>query len=241
MKTVLITGGSRGIGKATALFYAKNGYNVAICYNKNKVLADNVLNQILKLGVNAIAFKCDVSNSKQVNCMFNEIINTLGQIECIVNCAGVSYPKVLIDCNDAEVYEQINTNLIGTIFVCREGIKCLLTNGGGSIVNISSIWGITGGSAESVYSASKGGVIAFTKALAKEFANNNINVNCIAPGSIKTDMLASLGKKTIKQIEKETPLGRIGSAEEIAECIYFISNQKFITGQILSPNGGIVI
>ena len=239
-KTVLVTGASRGIGKSTALYFAKNGYNVAINYCNNKDLALEVLNEIKTLGVNAKIYKADVSKSYQVNLMIENVIKDFGFIDVLVNNAGIASQKLITDTSDNEWFNLINTNLSSMFFLSRKVLQYMIKDKKGCIINVSSIWGISGASMEVCYSTAKGGVIAFTKALSKEVAPSNIRVNCIAPGVINTDMCSNLDEETINELKEYTPLNRLGTPLDIAHAIYFLADEKasFITGQALTVDGG---
>lgn len=233
MKRVLITGGSRGIGAAVARLFAENGYEVIINYNKSaekaKALAD-------ELGATAIC--ADVSDPLAVKEMFK----AAGNIDVLVNNAGISGFYMLDAMSDDEWNKMINVNLSSVFYCCREVLPQMLHRKSGAIVNVSSMWGQCGASCEVAYSAAKAGVIGFTKALAKEVGPSGIRVNCVAPGAIDTDMNKVLGQEALAEICDETPLGRLGTAEEVAEAIFYLADKaSFVTGQVLSPNGGLVI
>lgn len=233
MKRVLITGGSRGIGAAAARLFAENGYEVIINYNKSaekaKALAD-------ELGATAIC--ADVSDPLAVKEMFK----AAGYIDVLVNNAGISGFYMLDAMTDDEWSKMINVNLSSVFYCCREVLPQMLHRKSGAIVNVSSMWGQCGASCEVAYSAAKAGIIGFTKALAKEVGPSGIRVNCVAPGAIDTDMNKVLGQEALAEICDETPLGRLGTAEEAAEAIFYLADKaSFVTGQVLSPNGGLVI
>lgn len=233
MKRVLITGGSRGIGAAAARLFAENGYEVIINYNKSaekaKALAD-------ELGATAIC--ADVSDPLAVKEMFK----AAGNIDVLVNNTGISGFYMLDAMSDDEWNKMINVNLSSVFYCCREVLPQMLHRKSGAIVNVSSMWGQCGASCEVAYSAAKAGVIGFTKALAKEVGPSGIRVNCVAPGAIDTDMNKVLGQEALAEICDETPLGRLGTAAEAAEAIFYLADKaSFVTGQVLSPNGGLVI
>lgn len=238
MKTVLITGGTRGIGLACVEKFANEGWNVALFY-KNSVEAANELTA--RLGVTAL--KCDVSSSSEVKMAIAEIIRKFSCIDLLINNAGISYSGLLQDMTDADWSGIIDTNLSSAFYTSREIIPSMLRSGCGCIINISSMWGVTGASCEVAYSSAKAGIIGFTKALAKELAPSGIRVNAVAPGAISTDMMNEYTKEELNAIADETPLGHIGSAKNIAEAVYFLSSDsaEFITGEILNVNGGFVI
>ena len=233
MKRVLITGASRGIGAACARLVAKCGYVVIINYNNSK---EEALRLAREIGAETI--RADVSSSAQVDDMFK----AAGEVNILVNNAGISGFYMLDAMSDDEWNKMIGVNLNGVFYCTRAVLPQMLRRKSGAIVNVSSMWGICGSSCEAAYSASKAGVIGLTKALAKEVGPSGIRVNCVAPGAIDTDMNKKLGGDAIKELCEETPLGRLGSPEEVARAILFLADDDgFITGQVLSPNGGLVI
>ncbi len=233
MKRVLITGASRGIGAACARLFAKSGYDVIINYNNSK---EEALRLAREIGAETI--RADVSSSAQVDDMFK----AAGEVNILVNNAGISGFYMLDAMSDDEWNKMIGVNLNGVFYCTRAVLPQMLRRKSGAIVNVSSMWGICGSSCEAAYSASKAGVIGLTKALAKEVGPSGIRVNCVAPGVIDTDMNKKLGGDAIKELCEETPLGRLGSPEEVARAILFLADDDgFITGQVLSPNGGLVI
>lgn len=233
MKRVLITGASRGIGAACARLFAKSGYDVIINYNDSK---EEALRLAREIGAETI--RADVSSSAQVDDMFK----AAGEVNILVNNAGISGFYMLDAMSDDEWNKMIGVNLNGVFYCTRAVLPQMLRRKSGAIVNVSSMWGICGSSCEAAYSASKAGVIGLTKALAKEVGPSGIRVNCVAPGVIDTDMNKKLGGDAIKELCEETPLGRLGSPEEVARAILFLADDDgFITGQVLSPNGGLVI
>lgn len=219
MKKALITGGATGIGKATALLLQKNGYDVYITYNST--LPDYEVNKI----------KCDLKNLDDIQRVFDEV----GDIDLIVNNAGVSLIKMINDVtyDDYESVTAVNERAV--YFASKFAALGMIKKHRGAIVNISSIWGQSGASCETLYSMTKAGIIGLTKALAQELAPSNITVNCIAPGIIDTRMNDMFNKQ---QLIDEVPLGRLGTPEEIAQAVLFLAENKYITGQILGINGG---
>ena len=242
-KTVFITGASRGIGRAAALCFAKNDYNVAICYNKNEAAANEVLAEIKAFGGNAAVFKADVSDMAQVSAAIKNAKKTFGTIDVLINNAGIAQQKVFSDITEEDWDNMFDINVKGMFNTCKCVLDDMIDKKQGKIINISSIWGIAGASCEVHYSAAKSAVIGFTKALAIELAPSGICVNCVAPGVIKTDMLSSFDDNVLTELAEETPLGRLGTPEDIAETLLFLASDKadFITGQVISPNGGFVI
>ncbi|MBQ3226086.1 MAG: 3-oxoacyl-ACP reductase FabG [Clostridia bacterium] len=242
MKNVLITGASRGIGAACAKLFAKNGFRVFVNYIKNKELAEAVCAECRAFGVDAISIGADISVPTAVNAMFSEIENRYGGVDILINNAGIAQQLLFSDITEADWNRMFDVNVKGTYLCSQAALPHMIHQKCGSIVNLSSMWGLVGASCEVHYSAAKAAVIGFTKALAKELAPSGIRVNCVAPGAVNTEMNAHLSKEDIALLCDETPLGRIASAEEIAEAIYFLAvNSSFTTGQILSPNGGLVI
>lgn len=233
MKRVLITGASRGIGAACARVFAKSGYGVIINYNYSE---EEALRLAEEIGAETI--RADVSDSAQVADMFK----AAGEVDVLVNNAGISGFYMLDAMSDDEWNRMIGVNLSGVFYCTRAVLPQMLRRKSGAIVNVSSMWGICGASCEAAYSASKAGVIGLTKALAKEVGPSGIRVNCVAPGAIDTEMNKKLGEEAIKELCEETPLGRLGSPEEVAAAILFLADDEgFITGQVLSPNGGLII
>lgn len=239
MKTVVVTGASKGIGRAVAKEFANNGYNVVICYNKSVSDAQQLLNEVSQT-TRAIAVKVDVSNEDDVKNMVEITKKTFGNIDVLVNCAGVSDTRLLIDSTKDDYDFVFDTNMRGTYNTCKLVGREMLSNQSGKIINISSIWGVLGGSCESVYSASKGAIIAFTKALAKELGPNGINVNAVAPGFIQTDMTKNVTEEIRQEIMDNSALGRLGTPEDVAGVVSFLASEKsnFITGQVISVDGG---
>ena len=242
-KTVLITGASRGIGREIAKLFAANDYNVAINYFKSEEEAEKLYLQLCDEGYSVIKVQGDVSNRIQVDSMMNIIYNRFGDIDVLVNNAGVAQQKLFTDISEDDWDWMFNVNIKGMFNCCQAVLPKMINNKRGKIINISSIWGLTGSSCEVHYSASKAAVIEFTKALAKEVGPSNIQVNCVAPGIIKTDMITHLNTSIIEKLKSDTPLGILGTPRDIAEVVLFLASSKadFITGQIISPNGGFVI
>ena len=243
-KTVLITGAAKGIGAEIARRFAKEGYNVCINYNTSYTKAKELLDELSKYKIQVLILKADITKREQVNKMIKEVLDNFGKIDVLVNNAGISEYKLFIDLTYDDVVRMLNTSIVGTFNVTQEVLKkSMIKEKNGKIINISSIWGISGASLEVNYSTAKAGIIGMTKALAKELAPSNITVNAVAPGAIYTDMLNDLIDEDIKNLENEIPLGRIGNTNDISGCVYFLASEdaRYITGQVISPNGGFVI
>ncbi len=243
-KTVLITGASRGIGKSMAELFAQNNYNVLVNYNRSEKSALYLCNRLNDCGLSAKTFKADVSNRDEVDSMIDYCIEVFGGIDILINNAGISQAKLFTDITDDDFHNIIDVNLKGA-FLCSQGVlkRYMIKEKKGKIINISSIWGIVGASCEVLYSISKAGIIGLTKALAKELGPSNIQVNCIAPGVIQTDMISQYNEDELDVLREDTPLMRLGNPKDIAGCALFLASSysDFITGQVISPNGGFVI
>lgn len=240
MPTAIITGASRGIGKVTAEVFAENGYNVVICYNGSRGEAFRLENELKNSGFSACSFKVDVRNSEEIRELFEYTYKKYGEIDVLVNNAGVSQIKLLTDITDVEIDDICSVNFCGTVRLSRDVIPYMLKKHRGSIINVSSVWGVYGASCESVYSGTKGAVISFTKALAKELGPSGIRVNCVAPGVIDTDMNKDLTDECKNELIENTPLMELGTAKNVAEAIFFLGSERasFITGQVLGVDGG---
>ena len=243
MNTVLITGSSRGIGREIARLFAENKYNVVINYNNSKEKALELLNEIRLLGANAIAIKADVSSSIEVKKMIDTIEDNFGSVDVLINNAAIAKQTLFTDITENEWDDIFDINVKGAFNCSKSVLPKMINKKSGNIINISSIWGITGASCEVHYSATKAALIGFTKALAKELGPSGINVNCIAPGVIETEMNKNLSTETLEGLKDETPLGVIGTSRDIANVALFLASDKakFITGQVISPNGGFLI
>ena len=237
MKTVFVTGASGGIGEAVAKNFAENGYFVGVGYNTNREKAENLAKKI-----NGVAIKTDVSDEKSVAAAMSDFLLRAGKLDVLVNSAGIALPiKTLLDTTSKEFDKAFSVNVKGVYNCCKAAIPAML-DGGGSIINISSMWGVTGGSCEAIYSASKAAVIGFTKALAKEYAAAGITINCVAPGYIDTPMNDNLSDENKKLAIADIPVGRVGEGEDVAKAVFYLAeNGGFVTGEVLSVNGGEVI
>lgn len=242
-KTVLITGASRGIGASMARLFAENGYNVIINYCNSKEDAQNLEKELFDKGLSAKAIKADVKDYAQVVDMIEEIHQLFGDIDVLINNAGIAQQKLFTDITEQDFDNMVNVNLKGVFNCTKAVLRNMINNKYGKIINISSMWGVVGASCEVHYSAVKAGVIGMTKALAKEVGPSGINVNCIAPGVINTQMNSNLDEYTLNSLKEETPLGIIGEGEDIANLALFLASDKskFITGQIITADGGLTI
>ena len=243
MSTVLITGASRGIGAQCALSFAKSGYDVALNYCRSEEKALALVKEIEALGVKAFAVQADVADSAQVKGMFDAVRKELGTVDVLVNNAGIAHVGLLTDMTDDEWRRLIDTDLSGAFYCCREALVDMIRAHSGVIVNIASMWGEVGASCEAAYSAAKAGVIGLTKALAKEVGPSGVRINAVSPGVVMTDMMAGFSDEDVAALKDETPLMSLGSPEDIADAVLFLASEKarFITGQVLSVNGGMVI
>ena len=239
-KTILITGASRGIGHALALAYAKKQYNLVICGRNSRTL-ENTADEIRLLGADCLAVPCDVGKYEEVKALFDRISERFGNIDVLINNAGISHIGLLQDMSIDDWNNIINTNLSSVFSTCKLAIPDMIRNHSGSIINISSVWGVCGASCEVAYSATKGGINAFTKALAKELAPSGINVNAIACGVIDTDMNRCFSDEERQNIIEEIPAGRMGSPDEVASLALSISEgSNYLTGQIIILDGGYI-
>ena len=236
----LITGASNGIGRAIALALAERGHPVAINYNSSREAAEELCQKIIASGGNAAAIQADISDPAQVEGLFSAAETALGPVEYLVNNAGVAWTGLFSDMDDSEWSRLRGGDLDGVFYCCRRAIPAMVRRKSGCIVNISSIWGLSGASCEAAYSALKAGVIGLTRALAKELGPSGIRVNAIAPGVINTAMNQNLSPADMLQLKESTPLGRIGSPRDVAGCAAFLCSEEasFITGQVIAIDGG---
>ncbi|MBQ9737595.1 MAG: 3-oxoacyl-ACP reductase FabG [Clostridia bacterium] len=243
MKTVLITGASRGIGGAAALEFSKKGYQVAVNYYKNRELAQELCQTIKENGGTAQPLCADVADSESVQKMVKEVWQCFGGLDVLVNNAGIALPQGLFtDFSLQDTKKVFDVNVFGMMNCCREVIPYFVKNKAGKIINLSSIWGVSGASCEAVYSASKAAIIGFTKSLARELGPSGICVNCVSPGFIDTDMNAHLSEEDKMDFANDTALGKIGKPEDVARAIVFLASgdADYITGQNLIVDGGII-
>ncbi len=242
MSTVLITGSARGIGAATAALFADMGYSVIINYNTSEAEALALCEKITSNGGKAIAVQADVSRMSEAKHLFDEAKKTFGAVDILVNNAGIAQQKLFTDITEEDYDRMFDCNVKSVFNCCQCALPDMIHNKYGRIINVSSMWGVVGASCEVHYSASKAAVIGMTKALAREVAPSGITVNCIAPGVIDTPMNKGFDEETITALREETPVGRLGTPEDIARAIAFLADEKsgFITGQTLGIDGGFI-
>ena len=242
-KIALITGGSRGIGAACVRAFAENGYAVVFLYNRSADKAEALVQSLRSEGRDAAAYQCDVADPQQVKTTIANILRTYHRIDALVNCAGIAHIGLFTDMTEEEWDHLFAVNVRSAFSVTKAVLPGMISEQKGSIVNVSSMWGEVGASCEVAYSATKAALIGLTKALAKEVGPSGIRVNCVTPGVIDTDMNAQLTDDDRIALADETPLGRIGAAEEVAKAILYLCGEgaSFITGQVLGVSGGLVI
>ena len=240
MSVALITGASRGIGRVIAENMAKAGYDIAICYSGNESAAQETISICKKYGVQAIYVKADVSNADDVANMFSEVKSLLGPVNVLVNNAGITKDGLLLRMTEEDFEKVVDINLKGAFLCTKAAIKDMLKAKKGSIINITSIVGVTGNSGQANYSASKAGLIGFTKSVAKEYGSKGITVNAVAPGFIQTAMTDNLPEEVKSAYLKQIPLGRFGTPEDVASVVEFLASEKaaYVTGQVIEVTGG---
>lgn len=241
MSTAIVTGGAKGIGKAIVEELAKNGINLVINYNKSEQAAKDLRQELTQDGCNVEIYKANVSKREEAKRLVSFAKEKFGEIDILINNAGIDKWQLFTDITDEDWDEIISCNLNSAFYMTQEVVKDMIHNKKGTIINISSIWGITGASCEVAYSVSKAGMDGLTKALAKELAPSGIRVNSIAPGAIMTDMNKNLTNEEIEEVNNQIPLGRFGTPQEVAKCAKWLVEDSYTTGQIISPNGGWVI
>jgi 3-oxoacyl-[acyl-carrier protein] reductase len=242
-KVALVTGGSRGIGRAIVQKMAEQGYDIAVNYHTSRVAAEELAEELRQAGCNAAVFEADTAKPAAVEAMFRAVEAALGPVEVLVNNAGIAPPSGLFQDVDDEIWNRaFAVNVGGIRNTIRSALPHMLHEKRGSIVNISSIWGLRGASCEVTYACTKAAVVGLTRSLALELAPSHIRVNAVAPGCIDTDMVRSLGRETMDALAAQTPLGRLGTPEDIAAAAAFLAGEEaaFITGQILTIDGGFI-
>lgn len=240
-KVIIVTGASRGIGRNIAYNLAVNGYNVIANYNNSENEAIRLKQELQEKGIDIDIFKANVSKRNEVKKLIDFVINKYNKIDVLINNAGIAQEKLFTDITEEEFDTMMKVNLYSVFYTTQEVVKYMIKEHSGCIINISSIYGISGGSCEVHYSMTKAGVDGMTKALAKELGPSNIRVNSVAPGAIDTDMNKYVTEEEWKEIINQTPLMRKGNPIDITRCIKWLVEDEFTTGQIISPNGGIVI
>lgn len=237
----IVTGGAKGIGRAIVVELAKKGIQVVLNYQHSKKQAIKAKQELLEHGYEIEIYQADVAKKEEVQRLVAYTKEKWGEVDILVNNAGIDKWQLFTDMTDEDWNEMLANNLTSAFYMTKEVVPDMIRKKKGCIINISSIWGITGASCEVAYSVSKAGMDGLTKALAKELAPSNIRVNSIAPGAIDTDMNQNLNKEERKEVENEIPLGRFGTPEDIAKCVMWLVEDNYTTGQVVSPNGGWVI
>ena len=237
-KVIIVTGGSRGIGASTVKLLAKDDNKIILNYNKSEEAAKKIQKELENENIKIDTIKADVSKKADVLAMISYVIEKYDRIDVLINNAGISQERLFTDINDEEWNEIIDVNLNSVYYCTKAVIPYMIQKKCGCIINISSIWGVTGGSCEVGYSTSKAAIIGLSKALAKEMGPSNIRINCIAPGIIDTDMNKNLNENDIENIKEEIPLNRIGLTEDIAKCAKWLIEDNYTTGQVININGG---
>lgn len=238
MKTVIVTGGSRGIGAAIVKELAKESYNIVLNYNNSEEAAKKIQKELEEQNIKIEIFKADVSKREEVKELIKFTLEKYKNIDVLINNAGIDQIKPFMDITDEEWNKIMQVNLNSVFYCCQEVLENMIHNKKGCIINISSIWGKIGASCEVHYSASKAAIDGLTKALAKEMGPSNIRVNSIAPGIIETEMNKDLSKEDLEEIINQIPLGRIAKPEEIAKSIKWLIEDEYVTGQVISIDGG---
>ena len=241
-KVAIVTGGSRGIGKAICKSFAENGCDVAFTYNNSKESAENLATELNKLGVKAKAYKSDASSFDDSSKLVDDVISDFGKIDVLVNNAGIKKDNLLMRMDKEDFDSVVNTNLSSVFNLTKSSIRTFLKQRSGSIINISSVVGVKGNAGQSNYSASKAGIIGFSKSIALELGSRNIRSNVIAPGFIETDMTDSLSEDVINSWKENIPLKRGGSPSDVGNACVFLASDlsSYITGQVLHVDGGML-
>ena len=242
-KNVIVTGATRGIGREIALTLAQNGANIAMNYRNLNSEVEDLINEIKSLGVNALAIKCDVSITEEVDNFLKEVKAHYNTIDILVNNAGITKDGLILRMKEEDFDDVLDVNLKGTFNTTKSVSSIMVRQKYGKIINISSVVGIAGNAGQCNYAASKAGVIGFSKSVARELASRNINVNVVAPGYINTDMTKNLPDKVKEEIIKSIPMKKIGDPKAVANLVLFISSNlsNYITGQVINVDGGMVM
>lgn len=242
-KNCLVTGGSRGIGKSIACTLARLGANVAITYARSSEAAMQVVKEMEETGIKARAFQADAVDYQKAEEVINEIVKDWGKLDVLVNNAGITKDNLILRMSQDAWDEVITVNLKSVFNYSKASTRPMMRSGGGSIINISSVVGISGNAGQSNYSASKAGIIGFTKSFARELASRNIRANVVAPGYILTEMTEKLSEKVLDAIKQETPLGRAGEPEEVSNLVAFLASDlsSYITGEVIRVDGGMAM
>lgn len=242
-KTAIVTGGSRGIGRAVSLLLAREGANVAIVYAGNTAAAEETKQQAEALGAAAAVFQCDVADEQAVADMVKAVKTQFGSVDILVNNAGITRDGLLMRMKEADWQAVLDTNLTGVYHCTKAVSKLMMKQRQGAVINLSSVVGETGNAGQANYAAAKAGIIGFTKAVAKELASRNIRVNAVAPGYVETDMTAGLPDSAKEDMLRSIPLGRPATVDDVAQAVLFLASDqaKYITGQVLNVDGGMVM
>ena len=242
-KNCIVTGGSRGIGKAIALTLSKLGANVAVTYSSSADAANEVVKEIEKSGSKGLALQADAASFEKAEDVISKVIEEWGSLDVLVNNAGITKDNLILRMNEEQWDAVIDTNLKSVFNYSKAAAKPMMRARGGSVINIGSVVGISGNAGQSNYSASKAGLIGFTKSYAKELASRNIRANVVAPGYIMTEMTENLDEKVLESIKQETPLGRAGNPDEVSNVVAFLASDlsSYITGEVLRVDGGMAM
>jgi 3-oxoacyl-[acyl-carrier protein] reductase len=242
-KTAVVTGGSRGIGRAVCLELAEGGANVVLCYAGNEAAAQETAQAVEALGAKALAVRCDVSDAVQVDALVKSAVEAFGRIDILVNNAGITRDNLLMRMSEADFDAVVAANLKGAFLCMKAASRLMLKQRYGRIVNLSSVVGLRGNAGQVNYAASKAGVIGMTKSLAKELASRGVTVNAVAPGFIETDMTAALSEAARSAAQGSIPMGRLGGPEDVARAVGFLASDDaaYVTGQVLAVDGGMAM